>query len=140
MRLRALLLCDDVRFELGGTMTLVGVYADRIVVGSGVGPGGSSELIHLPRLAIYSVVAGLTEANELTWRQTLVVEGEGPGAPVAEGREPHDPTSDEHRLVNILSPFTLPGSGRYRLIVELETLRDRRSIEHRFTVERDASW
>jgi hypothetical protein len=135
MRLRALLLCDDVRFEIGGTMTLVGVYADRIVVG----PGGPDEVIHLPRLAIYSVIAGLTDASELAWRQTLIVEGEAPGAPVAEGREPHDPTSDEHRLVNILSPLTLPGPGSYRLIVELETLRDRRSIEHRFTVERDAS-
>lgn len=134
MRLRALLLCDDVRFEVGGTMTLVGVYADRIVVG----PGGPDEVIQLPRLAIYSVIAGLAESNELAWRQTLIVEGEGTGAPIAEGREPHDPASDEHRLVNILSPLTLPGSGRYRLLVELETLRDRRSIEHRFVVEREA--
>jgi hypothetical protein len=135
MRLRALLLCDDVRFEVGGTMTLVGVYADRIIVG----PGGPTEAIQLPRLAIYSVISGLAEATELAWRQTLLVEGSGPGAPVAEGREPHDPASDEHRLVNILSPLTLPGPGRYRLIVELETLRERRSIEHRFVVERDAS-
>lgn len=133
MRLRALLLCDDVRFEVGGTMTLVGVYADRIVVGR----GGPTEAIHLPRLVIYSVIAGLTEARELAWRQTLVVDGDGPGSPVAEGREPHDPSFDEHRLVNILSPLTLPGPGRYRLIVELETPRDRRSIEHRFTIERD---
>jgi len=40
----------------------------------------SNPWIHV---AIYSVVAGLTEANELAWRQTLVLEGEGSGAPVA---------------------------------------------------------
>lgn len=37
MWLRALVLCDDVRFEIGGTMTLVGVFADQIIVAPGDG-------------------------------------------------------------------------------------------------------
>ena len=34
---RALVVCDDVRLELGGTVSLIGVYADRIAVAPGDG-------------------------------------------------------------------------------------------------------
>ena len=51
---RALVVCDDVRIELGGTVSLIGVYADRITVAPGDGD------IVLGRLAIYTIVAGLT--------------------------------------------------------------------------------
>lgn len=130
MWLRALIVCDDVRLEAGGTVSLIGVYADRIVL-----PPGDGEIL-LPRLAVYAVVAGLTEVPELSWRQWLSAGDREPGAPVAEGRDPHDPRSDEHRIVNLMVPLALPGTGRYRLAVELETRRERRSIDHYFTVER----
>lgn len=129
MWLRAFLLCDDVRFEIGGTMTLVGVFADRLVV-----PPGDGELV-MPRLAIYSVIAGLSGVTELTWRQTLVAAGGAAAAPLAEGSERHDHEADEHRLVNIVSPLVLPGPGPYRLVAEFVTRRERRSVEHRFLVE-----
>jgi hypothetical protein len=128
--IRALLLCEDVRFELGDTMTLVGVFADRIVVEPGAG-----ELV-LPRFAIYGVVAGLTGVTELSWRQTLTLDGEPSGSPLGQGRERHDAACDEHRIVNLVSPLVLPGAGRYRLAVEIETTRARRSLEHHFVVER----
>jgi hypothetical protein len=130
MWLRALIVCDDIRLEVGGTVSLIGVHTDRLVVGPGDGE------ILLPRLAIYTVVAGLTDVAELSWRQWLSADSTEPGAPVAEGRDPHDPRSDEHRIVNIMAPLALPGPGRYRLSVELETRRERRSIDHYFTVER----
>lgn len=90
----------------------------------------------LPRLAIYSVVAGLTGVSELSWRLTLSEAGKDPGPPLAQGKERHDTESDEHRIVNIVSPLVLPAPGRYRLAVDFETPRARRSIEHHFVVER----
>jgi hypothetical protein len=130
MWLRALIVCDDIRLEMGGTVSLIGVYADQIVV-----PPGDGEIL-LPRLALYTVVAGLTDVPELAWRQWLSPADAEPGPPVAEGRDAHDPRSDEHRIVNFMAPLALPGPGRYRLALELETQRERRSIDHHFTVER----
>lgn len=130
MWLRALIVCDDIRLEVGGTVSLIGVYADRIVV-----PPGDGEIL-LPRLAIYIVVAGLADVSELSWRLWLAPDGAELGEPVAEGRDPHDPRADEHRIVNILAPLALPGPGRYRLSVELETRRERKTIDHYFSVER----
>ena len=128
--IRALLLCDDVRLEVGGTMTLVGTYGDRVIVGPGDGD------IELPRLAIYCVIAGLTGSTELAWQLTLIVDGDEPGPPLAEGSELHDETADEHRLVHLMSPISLAGPGKYRLLGDFETRRERRSVEHRFVVER----
>jgi hypothetical protein len=130
MWLRALLLCSDVRFEVGGTMTLVGVFTERIIVEPGDGP------LVIPRLAVYSAIAGLSGITELAWRTTLSELDRPAERPLIEGREPHDVGADEHRLVNILSPLALPGPGRYLLAMELETRYERSSIEHCFAVER----
>lgn len=130
MWLRALIVCDDVRLELGGTVSLIGVYADRIVV-----PPGDGEIV-LPRLAIYAVVAGLAGADKLAWRQWFSAAGAEPVAPVSEGHDPHDPGADEHRIVNFLAPLALPGPGGYRLTFEIETWRARETIEHHLVVER----
>ena len=127
---RALILCDDVRFELGGTTTLVGVYGDRIVVAATDG-----ELV-IPRLVIYSVVAGLTGATEITWRHTLRQQDREFGDVIAHGHEPHDATADEHRFVNIVSPLWLPEAGSYRLAVDFETSQAFRTVEHQVIVER----
>lgn len=122
-------MCEDVRFELGGTMTLVGVFADRVIVGAGT----DRERLVLPRMAFYTVVAGLVGATELTWRQTLGVNGV-PADVLVEGTEPHDPTSDEHRFVHFVSPLVLPGAGRYRLGIELKTALERHAVDHEFEV------
>lgn len=126
---RALILCDDVRLELGGTMTLVGVYADRVVVTP------SDGALVIPRLAIYGVVAGLAGATELAWRHTLSEAGREPGQVIAHGRERHDPDADEHRVIHIVSPLVLPGPGRYKLAVDFETARARRTVEHHVQIE-----
>jgi hypothetical protein len=44
------------------------------------------------------------------------------------GAERPDGMSDEHRLVNIVSPPVLPGAERHRLAVVLQTRRERRPI------------
>lgn len=129
MWVRALVLCDDVRFELGGTMTLVGVLADRVAV-----PPHDGTIV-LPRLAIYTHVAGLSGATELAWRMSLTAGGGPAGEPIAAGQEVHDGTADEHRLVHIASPLALPGAGRYRLTIELDANGERRLVDHDFTIE-----
>jgi len=130
MWLRALIVCDDIRLEAGGTVSLIGVYADKILV-----PPGDGEIL-VPRLAIYTIVAGLTDVSEISWQQWLTADRSEPGSPVAAGRDPHDPGADEHRIVNLMTPLAFPGPGRYRLASELETRRERRSIDHYLTVER----
>lgn len=130
MWLRAFLVCDDIRLEAGGTVSLIGVYADTILV-----PPGDGEIV-LPRLATYTVVAGLVETAEIRWRQWLSADGAERGAPVAEGRDPHDALADEHRIVSILSPLALPGAGRFQLALEIETRRARRLVDHYVTIER----
>lgn len=129
MWLRALLLCDDVRFELGGTMTLVGVHAEHIVVDPGFGE------IELPRLAIYAVASGLTGVSTIEWRMTLYFETEDSGELLSESHETHDPAADEHRVVHILSPVQLPGVGRYRLVAELQSGGQSIRADHPFTID-----
>jgi hypothetical protein len=129
VRLRSMLLCDDVRFELGGTMTLVGVYADRMIVA-----GDGAELV-MPRLAFFTVIAGLKGVTELAWRQTLRRDDGSVLVDASAAREPHDAAYDEHRLVHLAGPVALPGPGRYRLAIELEGGGQRHSAEHRFVVE-----
>lgn len=126
---RAFVLCDDVRVELGGTVSLIGVYADRITVAPGDGE------IVLGRIAIYTIVAGLTGARELAWRMTISLDGSDPGTPLTEAREVHDAAYDEHRIVSMVSPIALR-EGRYRLELEVEAMDVKRTLAYRFLVER----
>jgi hypothetical protein len=126
---RAFVMCDDVRLELGGTVSLIGVYADRITVAPGDGD------IVLGRLAIYTIVAGLTGVRELAWRTSLILDGSAPGAPLMETHEVHDARYDEHRIVSMVSPIALH-EGRYRLELEIEAMDVKRTLAYRFLVER----
>ena len=65
----------------------------------------------------------------------MIPDGADPGAPLAEARDVHDATYDEHRIVSMLSPVTLR-EGRYRIALELETKREKRTLEYRFQAER----
>jgi hypothetical protein len=132
MWIRALVVCDDIRLEAGGTMTLVGVLADRIVVGATAGEIAESSDIVLPRAAVYSVVAGIAGATELTWKLTL------DGQTIASGTDPHDASFDEHRLVSFVGPLRLPADGG---VIELEVVAGIASttVSHRIGVERAAA-
>jgi hypothetical protein len=126
---RTLLICDDVRFEVGGAMTLVGVYTDQLFVEPEDGA------LVLPRLAFCAVVAGLSGASRISWRKTLTLEGSASSFVLVEGSEPHDVAADEHRLVHFAGPLALQGPGRYRLTLDLDAADQRRTVEHRFSVE-----
>jgi len=132
MWIRAFVMCDDVRLEVGGTMTLVGVFADRIVLGAASSELAADSDVVLPRVAIYSVVAGLTGADELVFRLTL------DGEPLSTGTEAHDPGFDEHRLISFVGPIKLPATGG-RLALEVSAATRRAAVEHRVAFEHAAA-
>ena len=114
MWLRALLLCDDVRLEIGKTVTAVGIHSDHIYVNVAQGP------ITLPRLAVLAIVAGLRGLSQITWRQTLTTVGGDPSERGPMRVESHDPESDEHHIISLLSPATFSEAGQYQISLELE--------------------
>jgi hypothetical protein len=130
--IRALVVCDDIRLEVGGTMTLVGVLADRIVVGPTAGEIVEASDIVLPRAAVYGVVAGLTGTTELVWKLTL------DGQPIAGGTEVHEATFDEHRLISFVGPLRIAATGGV-VALEVSAAANTANVEHRIAVERAAA-
>lgn len=131
MWVRAFVVCDDVRLEVGGTMTLVGVLSDRIVLGAAPDTITDASGIVLPRVAIYSIVAGLTGANEIAFKITL------DGQVISAGHEVHDGAFDEHRLISFVGPIKFAATGG-QLALEVEAAATRTQIEHRIEFERAA--
>ena len=125
-----MLVCDDVRIELGGTMTLVGVHNERLLAPPGDGR------ITLPRLMFVAIVGGLAGAERVAFRQRIrelseMQLGVGPMQV-----EPHDPRADEHNFVFGDAPMVFPGPGSYEVVVDIEANGQRGSYTTRFKVER----
>lgn len=129
MKLKALLLCEDLRFEVGGTFTLVGVLGERIVVSAGPDP------IVMPKLAFVAVIGGLRGVEELRFRQWILTGNEQ--VPTSElRREPHDPATDEHNFVFSESPAVFPGEGTYEIGIDLEIGQRRATYRYAFAIAR----
>ena len=65
MNQRALLVCEDIRVEVDGTLTLIGVYSDRIHVRVEPGP------IVLEHMAFLLVVGGLHGVERVGLRERV---------------------------------------------------------------------
>ena len=129
MKLKALLLCEDLRFEIGGTFTLVGVLGERIVVSAGPDP------IVMPKLAFVVVLGGLRGVDAIHFRQWIRINDED--LPTEElTREPHDPETDEHNFVYTLSPAVFPHEGTYEIGIDLEVEQRRATYRYAFTITR----
>ncbi len=128
MRLRASLVCEDVRFEVGGKLTAVGIGA-RIEAEPGDGP------LIVPRLAFLAVVGDLRGQGEVAYRHYVVPAGAHDHEPPPLSREAHDPAQDEHTFVLALAPLVLDDGGWYECVLEVESevarLRDQRRFEVR---------
>jgi hypothetical protein len=114
---KAIFVCDDVRFELGGSTTFVGVHGEKLVVQAGR-PG---DPVRFPQLSFVTIVGGLAGVERIAYRHTL----RAVDAQVEPREEPmrveaHDPTSDEHSFIFGDAPMELPGTGVYELATELE--------------------
>ena len=127
-----MLVCDDVRVELGGTITLVGVHNERLIGPPGDGP------IRLAKLMFVAVVGGLEGIDRVGFRQRIreLSEVSLGGAPMQ--YEPHEPHADEHNFVFGDAPMVFPGVGTYEVVLEIEAAGERASYVLRFKVERSA--
>lgn len=132
VKLKAILICEDVRFEVAGTVTLVGVFNERVVVEAGEGQ------IVLPKLACLAVIGGLRGVEQIGFRQWIRIEDDN-----SELRpltyEPHAADLDEHNFVFTQSPMVFPDAGNYEIAIDLEIGERRQAYRYPFRVERRAA-
>jgi hypothetical protein len=129
LNLRALLVCENVRVEVDGTLTLIGVRNDRLRVRATAPP------IALPHLSFLLVVGGLTGVENIGFRERIQhIHDRRPAAQPLQ-QERHDPTTDEHNFVFGHSPMVFPEFGSYEVIVDVETTTESATYRHRFGVE-----
>ncbi|MCX5744261.1 MAG: hypothetical protein NT062_17365 [Proteobacteria bacterium] len=136
MNLKAIMICEDVRLEVAGTLTIVGAYNDRLIAPPGEGP------INIPRLTFLAVVGGLRGIHQLGVRQQLrAVDDPVPSSQPALDPQPHDPQAEEHNFVFSIAPVSFPSTGAYEAVIELDTGARQATYRYRFQVERakDAS-
>jgi hypothetical protein len=128
--LKAMLVCDDVRVELGGTITLVGVHNERLIAPTGDGQ------IRLARLMFFAVVGGLTGVDSVGYRQRIreTSELELGAGPLT--MEEHDPRADEHNFVFGDAPMVFPGVGEYEVALDIEAAGRRATYTCKFAVVR----
>ena len=130
MELKAVLVCDDLRREVGNKLSAIGLYNESIVFP----PGGPSALA-LPRLAVLFVVRGMLGVASYRYRHFLHYEPAGPlpDPPMQDGQR--GPDNDEHNFVLQITPFIVPGPGRVRAVLEVDPGNDRRSrFEYAFEI------
>lgn len=127
---RALLMCEDVRVEVDGTLTLIGVYSDRLRVRAEPGP------IVLEHLAFLLVVGGLQGVERVGFREHVrrVEHDDRPDQALA--FEAHDPRAAEHNFVFGHAPMVFPEEGTYEVAIEIEAAMYHVTFRHRFSVER----
>ena len=127
-----MLVCDDVRIELGGTMTLVGVHNERLIAPPGDGP------VRLAKLVFVAIVGGLEGVERVGFRQRIREASELslPGGPLT--YEAHDPQADEHNFVFGDAPMLFPGTGSYEVALDIDAMGNRATYFSRFKVERRA--
>jgi hypothetical protein len=130
VKLKALLVCEDIRFEVGGTVTLVGVFNERLFA-----PPGDGEIL-IPRMAFIAVIGGLRGVTEIRFRQWIRLEEDDDGSDRELMFEPHDPASDEHNFVFSQSPMIFPDAGTYEVAIDLAVAERMQGYRYQFVVER----
>lgn len=134
MWLRALLLCDDVRFELTGQMTLVGVHGERLVLPPAPEPDAP---IVLQRAVVVAVLGGLVGQSRISWRLGLAPEeADAPVEPARASVDAHDPRRFEHVLVSLHAPLVIGAPGRYRFALDVSVPGESHSFALPFEVVR----
>lgn len=127
MFLKALLICEDARFELSGTVSLVGVFREHL-------PG-----LTFPRLMFVAMVGGLSGISDVQYRFTLRARD----ADLASRDEPftsdaRDASSDEHVFLFGNAPMTFPAPGRYELALDVIAMGKPTTYRYRFQVSPSA--
>lgn len=129
---KVVLICEDVRVDSDGSLTLVGVRGEQVLVPPGSGP------IALARMACVVVIGGLRGCARVSFRQAVHREGEPPEPAEPMRVEPHEPTADEHNFVLMSSPMVFPEAGRYVLTLEIEAAGETARYDYPFELARHA--
>jgi hypothetical protein len=129
MKLKALLLCEDIRLEVGGTVTLVGVFNERLIAPPGQGA------IEVAKLSCLAVLGGLRGVEEIKYRHWIRI-GNAEVPPGELVTERHAPANDEHNFVFTESPMVFPQVGAYEVGLDVEVAGERQGYRYQFTVER----
>lgn len=135
MNLRALLICEDVRLEANGTLSLIGMRNDRLRCRAPQQPGP----LILDHLTFLVVIGGLTSFDRIGFRERVRHVHDGRPAEHPMTYEAHDPSTDEHNFVFGHAPMVFPEYGTYEVIVDVEVAMQAATYRHRFFVERASS-
>lgn len=130
MNLRALLICDDVRVEVDGTLTLIGVRNDRLIVR----PPPSGPIV-LEHLAFLVVVSGLSGYDRVGFRAEVRDAAKTGATERAMSYESHRPDTDEHNFIFSYAPMVFEGIGTYEIVVDLKVGMQPVSYRHRFRLQ-----
>lgn len=130
MFVRALLVCEDVRIEHDGALSLIGVRFGALRAYPT--PDGQ---VQVARAMFVTVVGGLRGQDWFECRHLL--RGIDPVHATGEPPlhvEPHEPTADEHTLLFGETPLVLPSAGSYELTTEVVLGPDKLVATQRFVV------
>ncbi len=130
MNLRALLLCDDVRVEVDGTLTLIGVRNDRLRIRT-TPPGP----ILVEHLAFVVVVSGLSGVDRVGFRGEIRSAANTGPLERALSFEKHVPSADEHNFVFSYSPMVFHELGTFEAVVDIATTTEAVTYRHRFLLD-----
>ncbi|CAN5832040.1 hypothetical protein BH11MYX2_BH11MYX2_11880 [soil metagenome] len=131
MFLKALLVCDDVRFEQAGAMSLIGVHRERLA-GIATSAGG----IQFPKFFGVAMLGGLTGITEIQHRwQLRAVDSEIASRERPYESEPRDGSSDEHVFVFGNAPLVFPHPGRFEVLLDVIAMGKRASYNYLVVVD-----
>lgn len=109
MKLEEFILCEDVRLEVSGLMTLVGYFAGALRIPM---PGGLKLSFVMVVDGMYGIDRFLLMVETRLGKETLSKTG------VIECKR--QPTVDSHTIVHTINPFPAPRPGKYEVRVTIE--------------------
>lgn len=131
MFLKALLVCDDVRFEQAGAMSLVGVHRERLA-GIATSTGG----VQFAKLYGVAMIGGLSGIIEIQHRWKLrAVDSEIASRDRPYESEERDGSADEHVFLFGNTPLVFPQPGRFELVLDVIAMGERTSYSYRMHVD-----
>jgi hypothetical protein len=100
--------CDDVRQEVNGKITLVGVYGEDILL--------PSLPQRMPQYCILMFISNFTESNNISFR---IESPKGEKIASLELAPPPDKKQETSRALIYLSPWEWKEAGKYKLIAKI---------------------
>jgi hypothetical protein len=133
LRARAIIICDDIRYEVGNKLTLVGVYNETIGFPPGEGAFG------IPKLAALFMMTGLRGQHEVKYRSYFKGTSLSTPVPPMRAMPRPQPDLDEHNFILQLVPAMFNAPGKLTVVLEVEISGATRSFEHSVSVIRGGS-